>query len=79
MVLLDFIYCFTSSDHPLVIFLDDLQWSDLPSLNLIERILTLRRSVGDILIVGAYRNNEVSEMHPLSLSIQQIKKKMSML
>ncbi|MBK8278658.1 MAG: AAA family ATPase [Saprospiraceae bacterium] len=74
LVLLDFIYCFTSSDHPLVIFLDDLQWSDLPSLNLIERILTLRRSVGDILIVGAYRNNEVSEMHPLSLSIQQIKK-----
>ena len=32
LVLLDFIYCFTSSDHPLVIFLDDLQWSDLPSL-----------------------------------------------
>ncbi|MEO5581767.1 MAG: AAA family ATPase, partial [Saprospiraceae bacterium] len=74
LVLLDFIYCFTSTEHPLVIFLDDLQWSDLPSLNLLERVLTFRRTVGEILIVGAYRNNEVSEMHPLTLSIQQIKK-----
>ncbi len=74
LVLLDFIYCFTSVEHPLVIFLDDLQWTDLPSLNLLERILTFRRTVGEVLIVGAYRNNEVNELHPLSLSIQQIKK-----
>ncbi len=73
LVLLDFIYCFTSKEHPLVIFLDDLQWSDLPSLNLLERILTYRRE-SDILIVGAYRSNEVNEAHPLSITLNQIKK-----
>lgn len=73
LVLLDFIYCFTSKTHPLVIFLDDLQWSDLPSLNLIERILTYKRE-DDILIVGAYRSNEVSETHPLLLTLQQLQK-----
>lgn len=71
-VLLDFIYCFTSAERPLVIFLDDLQWADLPSLSLIERILSIRRS-DDILIVGSYRSNEVSDLHPLQLTIQQIK------
>lgn len=73
LVLLDFIYCFTSKAHPLVIFLDDLQWSDLPSLNLIERILTYKRE-DDILIVGAYRSNEVNDSHPLLLTLQQLQK-----
>ncbi|HNR07349.1 MAG TPA: adenylate/guanylate cyclase domain-containing protein [Saprospiraceae bacterium] len=72
LVLLDFIYCFSTTDRPLVIFLDDLQWADLPSLNLIERILSLRRSE-NLLIVGAYRSNEVNELHPLSMTIHQIK------
>ncbi|MEP7267067.1 MAG: adenylate/guanylate cyclase domain-containing protein [Saprospiraceae bacterium] len=71
LALLDFIYCFTSKNHPLVISLDDLQWADVPSLNLIERILTFKRS-GEILIVGAYRNNEVSEAHPLKITIHQL-------
>jgi len=73
MVLLDFIYLFAEPGHPLVIFLDDLQWSDLPSLSLLERILTNPRN-GKILIVGAYRDNEVGELHPLKLTINGLLK-----
>ena len=73
MVLLDFIYTFAEPGSPLVIFLDDLQWADLPSLSLLERIMTNPRN-GRILIVGAYRDNEVSELHPLTLTINGLKK-----
>ncbi|MBK8349881.1 MAG: AAA family ATPase [Saprospiraceae bacterium] len=73
MVLLDFIYCFAMPHAPLVIFLDDVQWADLPSLNLVERILTSPR-VNEVLIIGAYRSNEVDELHPLKLTINQIAK-----
>jgi histidine kinase len=73
MVLLDFIYIFSEPGIPLVIFLDDLQWADLPSLNLIERIMTNPRN-SEIMVLGAYRNNEVDEAHPLKLTINQAKK-----
>ncbi|MBC7884324.1 MAG: AAA family ATPase, partial [Saprospiraceae bacterium] len=73
MVFLDFIFCFSDPGHPLVLFLDDLQWSDIPSLNLIERVLTIPGK-SPVLIIGAYRNNEVDEFHPLSFMINQIKK-----
>ncbi|MBK9735517.1 MAG: AAA family ATPase [Saprospiraceae bacterium] len=71
MVLLDFVYCFTTQDAPLVIFLDDLQWADLPSLNLLERILTTPRK-NELLIIGAYRSNEVTDIHPLTFTKEQI-------
>lgn len=73
MVLLDFIFCFASIDAPLVIFFDDLQWADLPSINLIERIVTTQRNMA-VTILGTYRSNEVDEIHPLYLSIKQLKK-----
>jgi histidine kinase len=71
-VMLDFIYAFSSPGSPLVIFLDDLQWADLPSLNLIERILVTSGN-DKVLIIGTYRDNEVNEMHPLAMTIQQLK------
>lgn len=71
-VMLDFIYAFTSHGSPLVIFMDDLQWADLPSLNLIERILVTSGN-NKILIIGTYRDNEVNEMHPLTMTMQQLK------
>lgn len=71
-VLLDFIYLFSTKSSPLVIFLDDLQWADLSSLNLIRRILENPRQE-NILILGAYRDNEVDKAHPLMISIRQIK------
>ncbi len=70
MAFLDFIFCFTDQDSPLVIFLDDLQWSDVPSLNLIEMILSTHNHA-EILIIGAYRNNEINELHPLTFTIDK--------
>jgi len=71
MVLLDFIYVFSIPESPLVIFLDDLQWADLPSLNLVKRILENPRQ-DSILILGAYRDNEVEKGHPLLITLKQI-------
>jgi len=57
--------------HPLLVFLDDLQWADLQTLRLLEQLL---RGEGDCsaLIVGAYRDNEVLEGDPLSLTLVSI-------
>jgi len=71
MVLIDFMYAFTEPGRPIVIFLDDLQWADLPSLNLVERLL-VTPGYGNILLLGAYRDNEVDEMHPLNVTVRQI-------
>ncbi|WP_414575461.1 AAA family ATPase [Anabaena sp. CCY 9402-a] len=68
-----FIGIFSQKQHPLVIFLDDLQWADLPSLNLIERLMTNADSQY-LLMIGAYRDNEVSLTHPLIHTLEQIKK-----
>jgi predicted ATPase/class 3 adenylate cyclase len=56
---------FARSDHPLVLFLDDLQWSNAPTLALIKRLLADRGS-GSFLLIGAYRESEVDEKHPLA-------------
>ena len=71
MVLLDFIYAFSTVESPLVIFLDDLQWADLSSLSLVKRILENPR-LENILILGAYRDNEVDKGHPLLITLKQI-------
>ncbi len=63
-VIAEFIRIFTKREHPLVIFLDDLQWADAASLNLISRILA-DFSAGYLMLVGAYRSSEVSPDHPL--------------
>ncbi|MBD2039536.1 ATP-binding sensor histidine kinase [Microcoleus sp. FACHB-672] len=68
-----FITVFTTPEHPLVIFLDDLQWSDSASLNLLKLLLT-ERDRGYLFIIGAYRDNEVFPTHPLMLMLDEIKK-----
>ncbi|WP_413172616.1 AAA family ATPase [Anabaena azotica] len=68
-----FIQIFSQKEHPLAIFLDDLQWADLPSLNLIEKLITNVDSQY-LLIIGAYRDNEVSPTHPLIQTLEQIRK-----
>lgn len=50
---------------PLVVFLDDLQWIDTASLNLL-RALFADRELAGLCVIGAYRDNEVDEGHPLS-------------
>ncbi|WP_445633079.1 histidine kinase [Nostoc sp. DSM 114161] len=66
-----FIQVFTTPEHPLVMFLDDLQWADSASLNLLQ-LLIGEASSGYLLILGAYRDNEVFPTHPLILTLEQI-------
>jgi len=61
-----------TQEHPLVLFLDDLQWLDAATLDLLEHILT-HAEVRHLFIVGAYRDNEVGEAHPLSKMLERIK------
>jgi predicted ATPase/signal transduction histidine kinase/GAF domain-containing protein/tRNA A-37 threonylcarbamoyl transferase component Bud32 len=67
----NFISIFIQNKQPLVIFLDDLQWVDSASLKLIKLLMT--NTTGGLLLIGAYRNNEVSTAHPLMLTIEDIK------
>jgi PAS domain S-box-containing protein len=69
MLFQKFIEIFTTPDHPLVIFLDDLQWADLASLQLIKLLMGGK---GYLLLLGAYRDNEVSPIHPLMLMVQEL-------
>ncbi|MCC3419235.1 MAG: AAA family ATPase [Microcoleus sp. PH2017_07_MST_O_A] len=66
-----FIHIFTQKAHPLVLFLDDLQWADSASLKLIHVLLTDRDSKY-LFVIGAYRNNEVSPAHPLMQTLDSI-------
>jgi predicted ATPase len=53
---------------PLALFLDDLQWLDPATLELLERLIT-DRDVRYLMLVGAYRDNEVSSSHPLTRTL----------
>ncbi|MEJ6486817.1 AAA family ATPase [Nostoc punctiforme UO1] len=64
LVLQKFLGVFTKEEHPLVIFLDDLQWADSASLKLIELFMTNVDSQY-LLMIGAYRDNEVGPTHLL--------------
>ncbi|MEB3283072.1 MAG: AAA family ATPase [Lyngbya sp.] len=68
-----FVDVFSKKEHPLVLFLDDLQWADLASLKLIELLITDADSQY-LLIIGAYRDNEVDATHPLTHTLEQIQK-----
>ena len=66
-----FIQVFTTQSHPLVIFLDDLQWADAASLQLIQ-LLSAETQAQFLLLIGAYRDNEVYPAHPLMLTLKEI-------
>lgn len=67
-----FIRASCSHEHPLVIFLDDLQWVDSATLKLIELILS-DRVMQSLLLIGAYRDNEVTPAHPLIATLDKLK------
>jgi predicted ATPase/serine phosphatase RsbU (regulator of sigma subunit)/tRNA A-37 threonylcarbamoyl transferase component Bud32 len=69
LVFQNFIRAFCTKEHPLVIFVDDLQWADSATLKLIEVIMT-DASMHYLFLIGAYRDNEVSPTHPLSTSLE---------
>jgi predicted ATPase/GAF domain-containing protein len=66
-----FLSIFCQKEHPLVIFLDDLQWADLPSLNLIEELMS-DSALQYFLMIGAYRDHEVHSTHPLVHTLKKI-------
>jgi predicted ATPase/serine phosphatase RsbU (regulator of sigma subunit) len=66
-------HAFLGAFMPLAMFLDDLQWADVASLRLI-RTLLVNRPVGHVLVVGAYRDNEVDAAHPLALALAELRK-----
>ncbi len=68
-----FIQIFAIADHPLVVFLDDLQWVDMGSLRLIQLIMSEPQQP-HLLLVGAYRDNEIHATHPVMLMLEQIQR-----
>ncbi|MEP6490289.1 trifunctional serine/threonine-protein kinase/ATP-binding protein/sensor histidine kinase [Microcoleus vaginatus GB2-A3] len=68
-----FIQVFARKEHPLVIFLDDLQWADSASLKLIQLLINATDN-RYLLLIGAYRDNEVFPAHPLMLALAEIQK-----
>jgi predicted ATPase/signal transduction histidine kinase len=64
---------FARPQHPLVLFLDDLQWLDAATLELIAHLVT-EPEVQHLMLVGAYRDNEVDPSHPLMRTLEMIRK-----
>ena len=73
LVFQNFIRSLATDEHPLAIFLDDLQWADLPSLKLLENLLLYPESK-HFLIVGSYRDNEVGQDHILMTTLEILRK-----
>jgi PAS domain S-box-containing protein len=67
-----FLRVFAQPDHPLVLFVDDLQWLDLATLDCLEHLLT-QADLRHLLVIGAYRDNEVAPDHPLMRKMQAIR------
>ena len=67
-----FIGVFARLEHPLALFLDDLQWLDAATLDLLEDLLTTA-GVQHLMLIGAYRDNEVTAAHPLMRKLEAIR------
>src|SRR5271156_4321709 len=67
-----FISVFARPEHPLALFLDDLQWIDVATLDFLEDLL-VQQDLAHLLVVGAYRDNEVDSAHPLMRKLSAIR------
>jgi PAS domain S-box-containing protein len=72
-VFVKFLGAFARAEHPLVLFLDDLQWLDSGSLALFEHLAS-HPDLQYLLLVAAYRANEVGPAHPLALTFDAIRR-----
>jgi predicted ATPase/class 3 adenylate cyclase len=66
-----FVGAISTHEHPLVVFIDDLQWADSASLHLLHTLMT-DTAGGHLLCIGAYRDNEVSPTHPAMVTVDRI-------
>jgi len=71
LVFQNFVSAVARRDHPLVVFLDDLQWADAASLDILHPLLT-SPDVRHVLLIGAYRDNEVDDGHPLLRTVRAL-------
>ncbi|MBE7412543.1 MAG: AAA family ATPase [Leptospiraceae bacterium] len=69
----NFVKVFSRKENPLTLFLDDLQWADQPSLQLLK-ILTQEQSLKYFFLIISYRDNEVPDSHPFNILIDNFKK-----
>jgi PAS domain S-box-containing protein len=67
-----FVGVFARPEHPVVLLLDDLQWADVASLKLLRHLLT-HPDTRDLLVIGAYRDNEVGPDHPLMATLDALR------
>lgn len=68
-----FVSVFPTIEHPVALFLDDLQWADIPSMQFIHEITT-SLDINYFYLIGSYRDNEVDETHPLTDALKVIGK-----
>ncbi|HEU4410470.1 MAG TPA: AAA family ATPase [Polyangiaceae bacterium] len=73
LVFQSFLRALTTKGRPLVVFLDDLQWADPASLRLLQTVLANPENAY-LLVLGAYRDNEVGPAHPLAAALEEMKK-----
>ncbi|GAA6618330.1 EAL domain-containing protein [Scytonema sp. NUACC26] len=78
LVFQNFIQAICQRSHPLVLFIDNLQWADSASLNLLKTIMS-DTNIQYLLIIGTYRDNEVDAIHPLAIALEEIKQKQGIL
>ncbi|MGE5671764.1 MAG: protein kinase domain-containing protein, partial [Fibrobacterota bacterium] len=69
----EFLKLFANETHPLALFIDDLQWSDHSTLDLLKNIIVLH-DIKYLLIIGSYRDNEIRTGHPLEGFIDYLNK-----
>jgi serine/threonine protein kinase len=72
LVFQNFMRVFCQPEHPLVMFLDDLQWVDSATLQLFDLFLTHQGNIS-LYLIGAYRDNEVEPMHPLMMTLDKLR------
>jgi len=72
LVFQNFIHATCSCEHPLVVFLDDLQWADAATLKLIKLMMS-DVNLQNLLLIGAYRDNEVNPGHPLEMMVNELR------
>jgi predicted ATPase/signal transduction histidine kinase len=70
-----FIAAIARPEHPLVLFLDDLQWLDKATADFLERLADSTET-NHLLVIGAYRDNEIDDTHPLTRALQNIRARM---
>jgi predicted ATPase/serine phosphatase RsbU (regulator of sigma subunit)/tRNA A-37 threonylcarbamoyl transferase component Bud32 len=70
---LNFVKALCDREHPFILFIDDLQWVDSASLGLLKSIL-LDDEIQHLLIIGAYRDNEVDSTHPFMMTMNELEK-----